>query len=208
MPRPKKNDGSSVQLISDTISPDTPIPDLSALGDLALPITFPEDRTAEQASEVQVQKRHRGRPRKVRSEESEVSAPVNLSEPQEVHDLEIHSEEAAPEIAVPTSELSGEPVITATPGTSELTEENQGSLPNATENVDMNAAMNNPALNAPMPDAPFGSNGQNQRRYNNGGNRNFDYNNARHGKYNKFGRGKYGRNNRFLPQDDLSLIHI
>lgn len=203
MPRLKKNDGSSVQLISDTISPDTPIPDLSALGDLALPITFPEDRAPEQTSEVQAQKRHRGRPRKVRAEESEVSAPADLPESQEQHSIELHSEEAAPEIPVPTSELSGEPVVTATPGTSELTEENQGSLPNATEGVDMNAAMNNPALNAPMPDAPFGGNGQNQRRYNNGGNRNFDYNNARHGKYNKFGRGKYGRNNRFLPQDDI-----
>ncbi len=60
MPRPKKTDGiSSVKLISDMVSPDSPTPDLSALGDLAAPITFPEDQKVEEP-----QKRHRGRPRK------------------------------------------------------------------------------------------------------------------------------------------------
>lgn len=203
VPRPKKNDGSSVQLISNSISPDAPTPDLSALGDLAAPITFPEDlpaNGAEKQAEGQP-KRHRGRPRKIRPEAVESENPQAIG-----------SEAAKPEpegdapYAAPTSELAGEPAETATPGTSELAEENQGSLPSAGEGdiPDANAAENNPALNAPMPDAPFSGNGQQNRRFANG-NRNYDFNNSRHNNKfnNKYGRGKYGRGGRFLPQDDI-----
>lgn len=216
MPRPKKNDGSSsVHLISDSISPDTPIPDLSALGDLAAPITFPEDQAGQ--PEAQAPKRHRGRPRKVRPEESAEQPAKEAEQTFHVENKASFRQEAfSVESPAPTSELSGEPVITATPGTSELTEENQGSLPNGTvsENTapnanapqtDMSAVQNNPAFEAPMPDAPFGGTGSYNRRFNNGnGNYNANFNNNnRHGKFNKFGRNKYGRNGRFLPQDDI-----
>lgn len=218
MPRPKKTDGSSsVHLISDTISPDTPIPDLSALGDLAAPITFPEDQAK---PESEVPKRHRGRPRKVHSEESETVAMQNVQEqtfrPEPRN--EIHPDEFSKDIPAPTSELSDEPVITATPGTSELSEENQGTLPAeagttvaaaSTENpsADMSAVQNNPAFEAPMPDAPFSGSNRYSRRFGNNnenfGNNNFNpnFNNNRHGKFNKFGRNKYGKNNRYLPDD-------
>lgn len=215
MPRPKKNDGSSsVHLISDSISPDTPIPDLSALGDLAAPITFPEDQAG--APEQQAPKRHRGRPRKVRPAESAEQPSEEVSQtfrPESQNSF--RQESFAAEAPAPTSELSGEPVVTATPGTSELSEENQGSLPGApasesrTANSDapqndMSAVQNNPAFEAPMPDAPFGGTGGYNRRFNNGnGNYNANFNNNRHGKFNKFGRNKYGRNGRFLPQDDI-----
>lgn len=192
MPRPKKNNGSfSVQLISDMVPPDAPTPDLSALGDLAAPITFPEDQPKPEEAP-----KRRGRPRKnaVPKEISikQDSAPEVQEQPNTVE---------APEMSAPTSELFGEPEAVVTPGTSELTEENQGSLPNNdgtfSENS-MEAAQNNPALEAPAPDAPaFGGNGNNNRRFNNNGN------NRQHGKFNKFSKNKYGRNNRFLPQDDI-----
>ena len=194
MPRPKKNDGSSpVQLISDIVSPDAPTPDLSALGDLAAPITFPED----QPKLEEAAPKRRGRPRKTRAPEE-----PEQSEPNEVKEVSL---EPAPEMAPPTSELSGEPEIPVTPGTSELAEENQGSLP-SNENISDSsidaAAQNNPALEAPAPDAPFGGN-VNRRFNNNNGNNNFN-NNNRHGKFNKFGKNnKFNRNNRFLPQDDI-----
>ena len=194
MPRPKKNDGSSpVQLISDIVSPDAPTPDLSALGDLAAPITFPED----QPKPEEAAPKRRGRPRKTRAPEE-----PEQSEPNEAKEVSL---EPAPEMAPPTSELSGEPEIPVTPGTSELAEENQGSLP-SNENISDSAidaaAQNNPALEAPAPDAPFGGNG-NRRFNNNNGNNNFN-NNNRHGKFNKFGKNnKFNRNNRFLPQDDI-----
>ncbi len=194
MPRPKKNDGSSpVQLISDIVSPDAPTPDLSALGDLAAPITFPED----QPKPEEAAPKRRGRPRKTRAPEE-----PEQSEPNEVKEVSL---EPAPEMAPPTSELSGEPEIPVTPGTSELAEENQGSLP-SNENISDSsidaAAQNNPALEAPAPDAPFGGN-VNRRFNNNNGNNNFN-NNNRHGKFNKFGKNnKFNRNNRFLPQDDI-----
>lgn len=193
MPRPKKNDGSSpVQLISDIVSPDAPTPDLSALGDLAAPITFPEDQPKPEEAP-----KRRGRPRKTRAPEE-----PEQSEPNEVKEVSL---EPAPEMVAPTSELSGEPEIPVTPGTSELAEENQGSLP-SNENISDSAidaaAQNNPALEAPAPDAPFGGN-VNRRFNNNNGNNNFN-NNNRHGKFNKFGKNnKFNRNNRFLPQDDI-----
>ncbi len=208
MPRPKKNDGSSsVHLISDSITPDTPIPDLSALGELAAPITFPEDQV--QLAENQVPKRHRGRPRKAHTQESE--NPIAM---QPAPEATFHSDEFSKDAPAPTSELSGEPVVTATPGTSELSEENQGSLPAeagttvATASAesspaDMSAVQNNPAFEAPMPDAPFGGTNRYNRRFGNGNeNFNANNNNNRHGKFNKFGRNnKYGRNNRYLPDD-------
>lgn len=213
MPRPKKNDGSSsVHLISDTISPDAPIPDLSALGDLAAPITFPEDQP-QPAIDAEAPKRHRGRPRKARPEDSE--AAPKPEEPQESAAFENapNQDFARQDFAeqAPTSELSGEPVVTATPGTSELTEENQGSLPaepNAADSANsaaLQAVQNNPAFEAPMPDAPFGGNGSfNNRRGNNNNGRNFNQNDRHgNGKFNKFGRNKFGRNGRFLPQDDI-----
>lgn len=204
MPRPKKTDGhSSVHLISDTIPPDAPIPDLSALGDLAAPITFPEDQPqAETVSEAP--KRHRGRPRKSHSEEIQSEDASQESAVFESASVQEYSSEA------PTSELSGEPSVTATPGTSELSEANQGSIPaenaNAADSVNtaaLQAVQNNPAFEAPMPDAPFGGNGSfnNRRGNNNGGN--FGANNRHGGKFNKFGRNKFGRNGRFLPQDDI-----
>lgn len=219
MPRPKKTDGSaSVHLISDTISPDTPIPDLSSLGDLAAPITFPEDQV--QPAESQVPKRHRGRPRKVRPEESSEKAAPSIQE--ETFQPETRNEFSPNEFTkgtpVPTSELSEEPVVTATPGTSELSEENQGTLlaeagttvtatGNGNATADMSAVQNNPAFEAPMPDAPFGGTNRYNRRFGNGnenfGNNGFNANNNRHSKFNKFGRNKYGRNNRYLPQDDI-----
>ena len=189
MPRPKKNDGSSpVQLISDIVSPDAPTPDLSALGDLAAPITFPEDQPKPEEAP-----KRRGRPRKAR-----------VTEEFEANDSKEIPAEPVSEIPAPTSELAGEPEVAVTPGTSVLAEENQGSLPN-NENISEKsieaAAQNNPALEAPMPDAPFG--GSNNRRFNNNFN-NGNNNNNRHGKFNKFGKNnKFGRNNRFLPQDDI-----
>ena len=212
MPRPKKNDGSSsVHLISDTINPDTPIPDLSALGELAAPITFPEDQV--RPTENQAPKRHRGRPRKAHPEESGDAVAMPIA-PEASFQPEARNEFQPDEFSkdAPTSELSGEPVVTATPGTSELTEENQGSLPAEAGTTvaptsagnapaDMSAVQNNPAFEAPMPDAPFGGTNRYNRRFGNG-NENFNANNNnRHGKFNKFGRNKYGRNNRYLPDD-------
>jgi transcription termination factor Rho len=216
VPRPKKIDGSSsVHLISDTISPDTPIPDLSALGDLAAPITFPEDLQTE-TSAAEMPKRHRGRPRKARPIEDANDAGEQAPQTETFHTEDgdrFHQNDFSTEPAAPTSELSGEPVITATPGTSELSEENQGSLPadagaslQQEPAADMSAVQNNPAFEAPMPDAPFGNpNGYGRRFNNNNGNNNGNFGNNRHGKFNnnKYGRNKYGRNNRNLPQDDI-----
>lgn len=193
------------------VSPDTPqTPDLSALGDLAAPITFPED-LAKNETEAPA-KRHRGRPRKQLPSEVETAY-----QPEQANENALN--EAAPVhpadsefIPASTSELSDEPVVTATPGTSELTEENQGSLHtigNMTDGIpDSSAAQNNPSFDAPMPDAPFNASAQNSRRYPNGNIQNNRYGNDRfgndrHSKFNKFGRNKFGRNNRFLPQDDI-----
>lgn len=56
MPRPKKSSTKEIHLISDEVATDAPLPDLSALGDLASPIAFPE--------ETEKPIRSRGRPKR------------------------------------------------------------------------------------------------------------------------------------------------
>jgi len=238
--RPRKNpDSTQIKLISDSIPSDAQVPDLSGLGDLAAPITFPEDQINSNSASAPAPHRSRGRPRKYQkdpasdSSASEQETSENSGNAYEKRNEQAGSQteqenvpenrqeypsqsEDSEEEHVPVSELSVEPPITATPGTSELS-------PEISENgVDMSAAENNPAFaaDAPMPEAPVGGyNGGGERRFNNNNNNRFDkYNNNNNNSNNRFDKynnnnrhnnNKFGRNNnrhsnnRFLPQDDI-----
>lgn len=235
MPRVKKTseDAEKIKLISDSIPSDAPLPDLSALGDLAAPIAFPEDQQAEQHH------RGRGRPRKNRAEQD-----VSFNNENTENNAELPY--ANPPEIVPAQESSEEPAayVTDAPADPQYTAEQSQQYDNAgetqysasegqqqSENSAADAQNNQQGAQAPttetsaapdeggystsvtIPNNNFSQNRQynNQnggdRRYNNNNNGNgrFDRYNNRHQRFNN--NNKFNRGNRhggrFFPQDDV-----
>lgn len=187
MPRPKK---SEIQYISDTVSPDAPIPNLEALGDLANPITFPEE--AEKPAP------RRGRPKKIQpvpQEQTPAAVPpapvqnipvsytpeVQAPPPIPVHETQV----PPPSVPVPANSPAEPANVSAKQENSETPRENAGE-----------------SENAPQGDRRF-PNQQRFDKYNNNNNR-FNNNNNNNGKYNKFNKNNNRRNNRFAPQEDYT----
>ncbi len=181
MPRPKKNENLH---ISDTVSPNAPIPNLDALGDLANPITFPEE------GEKPVPRR--GRPKKIQPAVPEVEhavpAPVlnvpaprtpEVQAPSPVRETPVPAPVKAP---IPVNTLAEPAAAAAKQDTHEVPRENAGE-----------------GENAPQGDRRF----QGHQRFDKYNNNKYNNNNG-NGKYNKFNKNNNRRNNRFLPQDDYT----
>lgn len=76
VPRTKKTNESNVSLLSNIVPPDAPV-NLDALGDLAKPITFPENKDSAE-NNTQVQTKRRGRkPKNATEPSAQEEAPKN-----------------------------------------------------------------------------------------------------------------------------------
>jgi len=226
VPRVKKTseDAEKIKLISDSIPSDAPLPDLSALGDLAAPIAFPEDQQAEQHH------RGRGRPRKIRAvqeEENYQDTENNASLPYANPPESVPAQESSEEPAAYVTDVPADPQYTAerTRQYDNAGEPQDGSAPqepqqvaevspsDAQQNAQQGAqapAVATPAAtdeggystsvtipnNTFSQNRPYNQNGGDRRYNNNNGNGRFDRYNNRHQRFNNNNNSKFNRGNR------------
>ena len=224
MPRTKKTNESNVSLLSNIVPPDAPV-NLDALGDLAKPITFPENKDSAE-NNTQVQTKRRGRkpknatepsaqeeapknapkekdfkPANEQSSEPHYQPPINIFDYAEKNSFDQSYEDNRSEAPIVDGIEAAERRQAKELGLEQSQQEAPQSIDSQANNTDAQgngAPAERDQANGDAQQNANQQNNQQRQQFNNNNNGRFNNNN----KFNKFNKFK-NRRNRFLPQDEI-----